>query len=256
MTGVKLSASRSAILLITLFNLCGAVRADSKSPAAADGDAGKNVDKQPDQAEKKSDQSEKKPDGSDKQNDQAAKKSDAAGKKSDDSTPSVLLNPLYERGFFRDYLTRLRTDIDKLPSEEKPEKRSEAQAKIIKSFGDELRGKTLTLHFPVRDIDRPSDRYVIKLDRPQELNATVGPTRFVQQLTFAYSTLPADEARLLRPRDTIDVSGAARLVYENSTTSSGTEQSVPALFLGPDAYGKFYGVYLDSCRIRIDHRPR
>jgi hypothetical protein len=253
MAGDKLRASLAVIITIAALVLVAAARADSNNPAATDRQSEKNVHKKSDQAEKKSDQNEKKPDSADKA-DQDAKRSDGPEKKSAEAAP--LLNPLYERGFIRDFVTRLGGDVDKLSAEEKPDKRQEAQAKIVKSFGDELHGKTLTLHFPVRDVDRPSDRYIIKLDRPQELDASVGRLRFVQQLTFAYSALPADEARLLRPRDTIEVSGGARLVYETSTTSSGTQQSVPALFLGPDAYGKFYGIYLDNCQTRIGHRAR
>jgi hypothetical protein len=254
MATFKFRADLPAIIVIAAFCVAPAALADSNEQAA-DRPAEKKVDKKPEQAEKKSDQNDKKPDSADKRADQPAEKPAGSGEKSADAAPSPLLNPLYERGFIRDFVTRMGGDIEKLPAEEKPEKRTESQAKIMKSFGDELHGKTLTLHFPVRDIDRPSDRYVIKLDSPQELNATVGRPRFVQQLTFAYSSLPADEARLIRPRDIIKVSGTARLAYETSATSSGTQQSVPALFLGPDVYGKFYGIYLDSCQTRIEHRP-
>jgi hypothetical protein len=251
----KRSASVPAIIVIAAFSLCGGAQADSNDPPAADRQAEKNVDKKPDQAEKKSDQNEKKSDSADNKADQAAKKPDGAEKKSADAAASLLLNPLYERGFIRDFVTRLRGDVEKLSAVEKPEQRQEAQAKIIKSYGDELHGKTLTFHFPVRDIDRPSDRYVIKLDTPRELDASVGQLRFLQQVTFAYSSLPAYDPRLIRPRDTVEISGTARLVYDTSTTSSGTQQSVPALFLGPDVYGKFYGVYLDNCQTRIEHQP-
>jgi hypothetical protein len=254
MAGVKLRVSLAVIIPIAALVLAAAARADSNNPAATDRQPKKSIDKKSDQAEKKSDQNEKKPDSADKKADETEKKSDAVEKKSAEAAP--LLNPLYERGFIRDFVTRLGGDVEKLSAEEKPEKRQESQAKIFKSFGDELHGKTLTLHFSVRDVDRPSDRYIIKLDRPRELDASIGRLRFVQQLTFAYSSLPADEARLLRPRDTIEVSGGARLVYETSTTSSGTQQSVPALFLGPDAYGKFYGIYLDNCQTRVEHRAR
>ncbi len=255
MVRFTLRANLAALIAIAAFSLAAAARADSNDPAAADGQAEKNVDKESDPAEKKSDQREKKPDASGKKGDQPAQKGDGTEKKSDDAAASILLNPLYERGFIRDFVARLRGDVDKLSVDEKPEKRQEAQAKIIKSFGDELRGKTLTFHFPVRDIERPSDRYVIKLDTPRELSATAGQIKFLQQIIFSYYSLPADDARLIRPTDTIEVSGAARLVYETSASRSGTQQSVPALFLGPDVYGKYYGVYLDSCRTRIEHRP-
>ncbi len=228
--------NRVAIVLIVV--PCGArlVRADFDDPLTEDRQVEKGADKKSDQA-KKSDQPEKKADGVDKKSDEAAT-----------STP---FNSLNERGFIRDFITRLRAEVDKLPAEEKPEKRAEDQTKIVKSFGDELHGKKLTFRFPIRDVERPSDRYVVKLEPPQEIDAMGGRLRFLKQLALS---LDGYEARLLRPGDTIEVSGTARLAYESDTSGSATQQSLPVTFLGPNVYGNFYGVFLDGYRTKIEHR--
>ena len=228
--------NRVAIVLIVVACGAGLVRADFDDPLSTDRQVEKGADKAPDQ-EKNSDQPEKKADSVDKKSDKAAT-----------STP---FNPLNERGFIRDFMTRLRAEVEKLPAEEKPEKRAEVQAKILKAFGDELHGKKLTIRFPIRDVERPSDRYVVKLEAPQEIDAMDGRLRFLKQLTLS---LDGYEARLLRPGDTVEVSGTARLAYESDTSGSATQQSLPAMFLGPDVYGKFYGVFLDGYRTKIEHR--
>jgi hypothetical protein len=228
--------NRAAIVLIVVPCGAGLVRADFDDPPTTDRQVDKGTDKAPGQ-EKKSDQPEK--------------KADRADKKPDEAATSTPFNPLNERGFIRDFMTRLRAEVDKLPAEEKPDKRAEVQAKIVKSFGDELHGKKLTFRFPVRDVERPSDHYVVKLEAPQEIDAMGERLRFLKQLALS---LDGYEARLVRPGDTVEVSGIARLAYESDTSGSATQQSLPAMFLGPDVYGKFYGVFLDGYRTKIEHR--
>jgi hypothetical protein len=191
-----------------------------------------------------------KPDPAERQTDQPKKKADQRDGRAD----KLLFNPLDQGGFVRDIIRRLRTDVDKLSAEKRPEKRAEAQKRIVRSFGDELRNRRLTLHFPIRDIERPSDRYVIKLEPPQEMDAIEGRQRFLKQLTVPLSAFPAEDFRLFRPGDIVEVSGTAWLVCEFNTSGSGTQQSVPAVFVGPDVDGRFYGVYLDGYKTRFVHR--
>jgi hypothetical protein len=184
----------------------------------------------------------------------AETKLDPAERQRDGRADKLLFNPLDQGGFVRDLIRRLRTDVDKLPAEKRPEKRAAAQKRIVQSYGGELRNKRLTLHFPIRDIERPSDRYVIKLEPPQETDAIEGRQRFLKQLTVPLSAFPHENAPLFRPGDIVELSGTARLRCETNTSGSGTQQSLPVVFVGPDVDGRFYGVYLDDYKPRLVHR--
>jgi hypothetical protein len=120
---------------------------------------------------------------------------------------------------------------------------------MVKKLDEELRGKSITLRFPIRDIREEStkNKYEVSLGTPEEFAEIDGMTNHLKHLTGVQ--LKKEDALKTKPDDIIVVTGTPR--FAARTYSDGGAIAVIE-FRPKGKYREAYCVFLQNFKVAIE----
>jgi hypothetical protein len=155
-------------------------------------------------------------------------------------------------GYLKSFSERLHNQIDAIAKLETSAKRDDAHATMIHSLDEELQKKTLTLRFPIKDVQHAyQSQYTFLLSQPDEVAGIKGQSSFMGSMTLEFP--PAETAKI-KPGDLFIVSGTSRLKSTQGGYSESIQGAVSPVQLQSDVSKTTYNIYLQNYKVRIEHK--
>lgn len=176
----------------------------------------------------------------------------------DEKTASV-------RDYLKEFISRVNAQIDKVAAEESSSKRDDAHNRMMKSFDEEIRGKTFTLRCPITDVKdggrgKPTKEFWAAISPPVELAGLAGTSISAAFNGFnGYSPrLTADQAQNFKPGDVLVFEGKGRFGLANGRSASRSERQNARLILTftSEVSKQSYGVFMQNPTYKIEHGHR